>query len=342
MAWGRVSALRAVLRVTWTVSRRRQRSLIKIPANNILYAAAAFVFMIDPFASVFLLELAALVLVFPMSADPLGLTPRSRLGVWPVTAGERRLLRAITPWLNPLTWTVAAVVLWKRVGWSLAALIGGLFLVAFVAPARAGGAGRGGVLRFIPRLPGAIGMLVQKDLRGIVTTLDFYCALVPAAAAAGYRLAGMLPHEAGLPLTCLVLLAISTCAQTLFGLDGPAGVTRYRLMPMAGWKAVLAKDLAFLLVVVLLTALLAPLAGLSGGITALATVRKAAIIESRPQIRWRLQAGTAFGPAIVQIVAMMAVASVTDIKGPLVLAPCLLLWAVSIWRGGRMLDRQPA
>ena len=113
---------------------------------------------------------------------------------------------------------------------------------------------------------------------------------------------------------------------------------RYRLMPLRGWRVLLAKDLAFLIVVLVLTAALSPVAGLAGALVALATVRKAAIVENRPQTRWRLQAGTSFGAAITQMVLMVGAASWANIKGPLVLIPCFAAWMISLWRGGLKLE----
>ncbi len=327
-----------LLRAAWRVLRRKQESLIKIPANNMYYAAVAFAFIADRGAAVFLLGLVLLVLVFPLSADPLALIPRSRLQVWPLTVRDQRLLRTIGPLLNPMTWVVTAVVLWRRMALSLSVLIAGLFLVAFCTPSWVRASGHGRMLRWTLRFPRSLGLLVVKNLRGLVTTLDFYCALIPASAATAYRVAGLLPEDAGLPMTWVILLCLSTCSQTLFGLDGRGGVTRYQLIPLSGWKVVLAKDLAFLLLLLLMTAALSPVAGLAGGLIALATVRKAAIVENRAQVRWRLQVGTGFGPAIVQMMSMVVVAAWAASAGPLVLIPCVIVWVVSVWCGGRMLQ----
>lgn len=330
-------AVRAVLGAIHNALRREQESRLKVPANNLYYAALASMFMLDPLLALFVVTVVAIVLFFPMSADPLRLAPGSRLGLWPLSGGQRRLLRALSPWLNPVTWLVAAFALWRRVSVGLAGLAAGIFAVAFLAPWRRG-ASRGGVLRLAPRFPGILGPLVRKDIRGLASTLDFYCALVPAVAAMGYRAAGMLPVDAFLPGTCLVLLAISTPSQTLFGLDGRGGLTRYRLLPLAGWQILLAKDIAFLLAAIALTAALAPAAGLAGALIALALGRKTAIEENRTQLRWRLQAGASFGPAVVQIIGMLGAASFEHARGVLALIPCLAAWAASLWWGGRQLD----
>jgi hypothetical protein len=77
----------------------------------------------------------------------------------------------------------------------------------------------------------------------------------------GFRAAGLLPAQALLPLTILVMLALSTHAQTLFGLEGDAGMTRYQLLPVPPWQILAAKDAPFLLLLLLLTLPLAPGAG---------------------------------------------------------------------------------
>jgi hypothetical protein len=192
----------------------------------------------------------------------------------------------------------------------------------------------------MPRIPGPLGELVRKDLRGLVRTLDFYCALLVGGAALAYRATGLLPKDAMLPGTLLVLLAISTCAQTLFGLDGRAGLTRYRLLPLRGWQILLAKDIAFLAVIAVLTLALDPLAGVAGGTAALAAARKPAVAENRAQMRWRLQSGTEFGAALFQMLAMIGAASAVHLVNILSLLPVLGVWVFSLWWGGAQLDRR--
>ena len=337
MAGHGVNRLRAVLGALWTALRREQESLMKVPANNLYYAAAAFFFILDPAAAVFVGAIVAMVLFFPLSSDPLRHIPASRFQLWPLTRGERRLVRMLSPFLNPVTWVVVAFALWRKVSLGLGALAIGIFLLAFVAsdwiPQ-----GKGRAWRWMPRWPGQLGELVRKDLRGLVRTLDFYCALLVGGGAAAYRLAGLLPADAHLPVTLLAMLAISTCAQTPFGLDGRAGMTRYRLLPLRGWQILLAKDVAYLLVCVLLTAALDASAGLAAGLASLAAARKPAVQERRVQLRWRLQAGTAFGGALTQIIAQIAAASFTHLQSRLFLIPFGIGWAISLWWGGRELD----
>ena len=140
------------------------------------------------------------------------------------------------------------------------------------------------------------------------------------------------------PATLLTSLAFSTCAQTLFGLDGRAGMTRYRLLPIRGWQILLAKDTAFLLLSVVLTLALDPAAGLAAALAGLATARKPAVREDRAQLRWRLRAGTDFGSALVQIIALIGAASAAHLISRLTLFPIGAVWIFSLWWGGRELE----
>src|SRR4029077_15129126 len=114
-----------------------------------------------------------------------------------------------------------------------------------------------------------LNQLMRKNLREILSTLDFYCALILSMAVLLFRiLVPGLPREALLAVAALVVSAMSSYAQCLFGLDGEGGLSRYRLLPVRGWRLLLAKDASFLAVVIPLTLPLAPLAGLGGALVA--------------------------------------------------------------------------
>jgi hypothetical protein len=117
-------------------------------------------------------------------------------------------------------------------------------------------------------------------------------------------------------------------------------LTRYRLLPLRGWQILLAKDIAFLAVIAVLTLALDPLAGVAGGTAALAAARKPAVAENRAQMRWRLQAGTEFGAALFQMLAMIGAASAVHLVSILFLLPALGVWVFSLWWGGVQLDRR--
>jgi hypothetical protein len=334
---GMIRRTRAVLDALWKSTRREQQSLLKLPGNNLYYVAIAFYFMLDPAVLLSVAAVVGVVVFFPMSSDPLHRIPESRFRLWPMEREERWVLRALSPWLNPLTWMVLAFAIWRATSWGLATLVAGLFLVTFAADWRPRGSGR--AIAWLPRLPAPLGELIRKNLRQLLRTLDFYCALIVGGAAVIYRAAGLLPSDAHLPGTLLVALAISTCAQTIFGLDGRAGMTRYHLLPIRGWQILLAKDVAFMAVSVLLTAALDPLAGLAASMAGLAAARIPAVRETRWQIRWRLQAGAGFGPAFAQILALIAAATTTHLVSPLFAAAPAVVWAYSLWWGGREFER---
>src|SRR5581483_7286911 len=163
----------------------------------------------------------------------------SRLALWPLENRERRLLRVISPWINPMTWMIAGLALWAgrgKISLGLWALAAGLVIAAFVlsdlpfAPLDA-------AWRHIPRFPSALNHLIRKNIREMLATLDFYCGVILSLAALLFRLFGPpMPREAFLALSVLVVLALSSYAQCLFGLDGRGGLSRYHLLPLRGWQ----------------------------------------------------------------------------------------------------------
>ena len=151
---------------------------------------------------------------------------------------------------------------------------------------------------------------MRKNLREILTTLDFYCALILSVAVLAYRVFGpALPPEAFMAMTVLVVGAMSSYAQCLFGLDGEGGLSRYRLLPVRGWQLLLAKDAAFLAVVIPLTLPLAVLPGIGAALVALAVGHAPAVEHPRPQTRWRFSTGGALGNGAIQLMALAMTAS---------------------------------
>jgi hypothetical protein len=336
-----LAGTRAVLVVLAKVTRRDRKSIFTFSSNNISYTAIALLFMSDPGALIFFGIIVALILFFPLTADPLRKIPPDRLLLWPLSAREHWTLRAASVWLNPVIWLLLAMLVWKRVALDLWALVAALFALGFVAPWRYFG-GHRFAFRWLPSFPTRLNHLLRKNLRGILATLDFYAALVLAAAAAAFRIAGRIPSDAFLPLTLLVMLLISTCALSLFGLDGEGGFTRYRLLPLPGWQILAAKDAVFLLVSVLLTAPLHPLAGFAAALMALTVGHGSSIGRHGDERRWRFQTSHSFGISVTQIALMIAAGATTAGWNALAAVPCLAIYAVSTWRAGRVLERHIA
>jgi len=335
---GAYAPLRAILAALLTAVRRDLKTVGSFSGNNLFVAGAAFLFLGDPGAFVAFNAVIGLVLFIPLSADPLRVLPPDRLALWPLSAGERRWLRILSPWLNPVTWLIAALAVWKHVTMSLWALAAGVFAIGFLLPSLP--AARKGMWRRLPHFPGPLNHLIRKNLREMLSTLDFWCSVVVSIFALGFRAAGRLPAEAMLPMTVIVMLAISTYTQTLFGLDGEGGMTRYRLLPVPGWQIVAAKDVPFLLVSVLITLPLSPVAGLAAAFAALAMGHHASVTRHSDQLRWRFSSGVSFGTSIFQVVVMTATAAAVHAI-PLLIVLCAGVYAWSTWWFGRVMEQQP-
>jgi hypothetical protein len=329
------SVLNALLRAEW----RGQKSFQSVVGNNFFIVSA----LLLQRAGGFIYLIVGLVMLFPLSTDPLRKIPASRLGLWPLDSGERRLLRLLSPWVNPMTWAIAALALWAargRVSLGLWALAAGLVLAGFVlsdlpfAPVYS-------IWLRIPQFPGLLNQLIRKNVRELLSTLDFYCALLLSAATLAYRLFGApLPPEAFLAVTILVVLALSSYAQCLFGLDGAGGLSRYRLLPLRGWQILAAKDAAFLVVLAPLLLPLAPLAGLGAAFVALAVGQEPSVRTIRPQTRWRFSSGSSVVLGLVQAGIMGTAAAGIQFTSVLLLIPCVLGWWLSVWVCGRILEQR--
>jgi hypothetical protein len=218
------------------------------------------------------------------------------------------------------------------------AFAGGTVLTGFFLSAKS--PGRGNFWRSIPRFPSPLNQMIRKNLREMLSTLDFVTAALIAVAAAGWRAAGMLPKEAFFPFTFVAMLALSTCALSLFGLDGAPGLRRYSLLPVRGWQILLAKDVAFIAIALLIALPLYIPAALASALIALAAGHRASTQHMTPQHRWRFQTGPSFGDGITQIVTMTMAGAAVAYSSVLFLAPCVVIWAISVWWFGREFDRR--
>ena len=331
-----MARLAAILKALATAFRRDWKSFGSLGTNNFLPVT---IYLLRQ-AGVFVYLIAAVVLLVPMSGDPLRKIPPSRLALWPLSRRERWLLRGLSPWINPLAWLLAGLAVWAIHGgvtvglWALAAglFAGGFALSAMPLP-------RGfGMWRRVPHFPGRLDQLLRKNLRELLSTLDFYCALLLAVSLGGYRLTGRpLPQEALLAVTLLIVLALSTYTQSLFGLDGAGGLARYRLLPLAGWQLLLSKDGAFLTAAVVLTLPGAPAAGLAAALIVLATGHATSVDRPMPQVRWRFTTGVSITFGFLQAALMGVAGSAVFFRGPLFLLASAAIWGGSLWWYGRRL-----
>ena len=332
-----MARIRAILGALLTIFRRDTKTFGSFATNNFFLMSV----LLLQRAGVFLYLIMGLVTFFPLSTDPLRKIPPARLALWPLSVRERWLLRLASPWLNPLTWILAALAVWAALGkvtlgmWSALAAV---FVIGFLAPALPL-VPRKGAWHRIPNFPGPLNQLIRKNLRELLSTLDFYCALILSVAVLASRLAGgKLPPDALLPMTILVILALSSYAQSLFGLDGDQALTRYRLLPLHGWHVLAAKDISFLLAAFVLTLPLVPLAGIAAALAALAVGHASSVNERREQTRWRFSSGASFGASVLQLV-LLAGAAGTVHAHTLIIVPVIAGYIGSTWWYGRMLER---
>jgi hypothetical protein len=333
-----MARLGAILKALGRAMAREQKSVWSLASNNfflfsvfVLQGGGGFIFLII-----------GLVLLFPLSTDPLRRIPASRLGLWPLERRELWLLRAVSPWVNPMTWAIAALAVWTAHGkmtiglWALiAALVASGFLLSSLPVAL-----NEGVWRLVPNFPGPLNHLIRKNLREILCTLDVYCALLLSLSVLGFRIAlPSMPREAFLMITILVVVALSSYAQCLFGLDGRGGLARYRLLPLQGWQVLAAKDIAFLLVMIPLTLPLAPLAGIGGALIALAAGHLNSVNTPRSQVRWRFTTGAELRKGIVQVLAIVVAASTIYFYSAWSLIVCVAALAASVWWCGPLLTQ---
>src|SRR5262249_18397157 len=149
------------------------------------------------------------------------------------------------------------------------------------------------------RVP-AFGELMRNNLRQMLSVLDPYLAALISLFAVVAHVRVLEGGAAGMAF--LIALALSTYPQCLFSLDGPGGFTRYRLLPLAPWRILLAKDAAYLALVLLLVLPVEPIAGVTNGLLALAIGRYPAVRHRLPVMRWRFTSGRVFF-GVLQIAA---------------------------------------
>ena len=327
----------AILATLFTIFRRDSKSFGSFATNNFFLLSVLLLQQ----SGVFLYLLMGLVMFFPLSTDPLRKIPPSRLTLWPLSGRERWLLRLASPWLNPLTWLLAALAVWAAFGrltLGMWAAIAAVFVIGFVAPSLPLKP-RKGAWRRMPNFPGPLNHLIRKNLRELLSTLDFYCGLILSAAVLGLRVFGRgFPPDALLPITVLVVLALSSYAQSLFGLDGDQALTRYRLLPLRGWQVLAAKDAGFLFAAFVLTLPLAPVPGISAALAALAIGHASSVKERREQVRWRFSSGASFGMSVLQLVVLAGAAGTTRAH-PAIILGVLAGYLGSTWWYGRALER---
>lgn len=329
-----MAALRAILTALRRAVGRDLASSFR--ANNLL-----FLVLLGPSAMA-LFVLFGLLLLFPLSSDPLGKIPATRLALWPLSRWQRFGLRLASLALSPIAW-IAAVILLKtrRFGTALAfcGLAVGMQCALALARRMAKRDRHWDLLRDLPQFPGRLGGLVRKNAREYLSLLDPYAAALLSIGGAAYRIFAAHPDPAASTIIgLLVALAMSTCAQSLFGLDLDSGLTRYHLLPVSGWEILLAKDMAFLAILFVLLLPLDPWPGLTFGLVALAFGHHSSVLLGLPQQRWRFAGGQLpFGA--LQTAIGMATGFLEHQRGFPVLVLAAMVYLALVYYYGRSWER---
>lgn len=295
-----MARLIAALRLLWVVTRRDLNSLSSLGLNNLFFCVAFLVQGSHDPETAFLTALPFLLVLFlPMlfaiSAGTLERIPSVRENLWPLTSKERVMLRAAGVVLSPAFWLLGGViVLWAGLAVGVCFLVFAAvvqLLVFFVARVTGGESGFR-LLGHVPRFPGTLGGVVQVSLRHIFTSLDFYTAVMLSVAGSAYRLFAAKPQPDAFPiLALLIALTLSTYAQRMFGLESPGSVARYHLLPVAGWRILLANDVAYLGVLAVVALPLCLALAMTFGLVAVSVGRYPSLRQTGRQRAWRFTGG---------------------------------------------------
>ncbi|HWE51617.1 MAG TPA: hypothetical protein VG273_17625 [Bryobacteraceae bacterium] len=342
----------ALLAILNSLRRSVQRDLGTFEAvklNNIFLLAALMAYGalnagVEPKSAEPLLLLLGLLVLFPLSSDPLGRIPPSRLGFWPLSRKQKMALRLTSFLLSPVVW-IAVFLMILRKGFSAALLFLGVAIAAQILVVLSHRAAKAdphwNLLRHIPQFPGRFGGMIRNNIRELLSILDTYVAIAISIGGIAMRVLSLNPDPAGpAVLAVLVALALSTWAQSLFGLDSRSGLTRYRLLPLKGWEILLSKDCAFLTVLAILILPLNLWSGLTAGFVALALGHHSSVLMRLPQRRWRFTGGRLLPVGALQAIGCFALGIVEAKTGPVLLVLSAIGYAGSVWWYGRLWDRQ--
>ena len=284
-----------------------------------------------------LLMLLGFLVLFPLSSDPLAKIPPDRLSSWPLTALQRSALRLASFALSPIVWVVLFLLL-RKAGWLAALSFLGLAIavqtLVVMGNRLTAFAPRWNLLRHVPQPPGRLGGLVRNHSREMLCLLDIYLAILLSVGGTVYRFSAH-PDPAALPvLSLLVVLALSTYTQSI------VGSTRSHLLPLRGWEILLAKDGAFLFVILLLVLPLSPLSGLASALAVLALGHHVAVLRPLPLRRWRFSSGRVLPVGVLQLIACFVFGLGEQWWGRWVLAVATGGYVASLWFYGRLWEKR--
>jgi hypothetical protein len=325
-------SVNAILRAISRVMRRDLGSFATLKVNNfflfvLFLSYSNILYHMQPHSAYPFLLLVGFLLLFPMSSDPLAKIPAARFGLWPLEASQRFALRLASAALSPVFWIALILLLLTARSLALAFVALAIAMQAAIATAGSPGWNAGVRLGF----PGRLGPLIAAAIRQTLSVLDTYIALLLAIGGCAYRFFFHAPDPAAYPIFALLIaLALSTYAQCLFGLDNSSALTRYRLLPLPLWQILVAKDAAYLAILVILVAPLSMAAGLTSGLIALAIGHYSSVRRRGQQYRWRFTGGRVM-VGVPQGVLGIGLGLAAHEASPAFLAVAAVAYRASLW-----------
>jgi hypothetical protein len=112
--------LRSIVSAIATATGRKLGSFRALKVNNFVLVIALIAYSagesgLEPKSAYPFLLFLLVILLFPLSSDPLREVPPSRRALWPITPGEQFLLRLASLALNPVVWLVVLLAIFHRV-----------------------------------------------------------------------------------------------------------------------------------------------------------------------------------------------------------------------------------
>ena len=203
-----------------------------------------------------------------------------RLRRFPVDTRALLTLKLLSRFLSPLAWLATIVSL---VGLSpllsarhpLLGILAAVFVLALtigvgmVVPPALGRLRSGRTARratSIARLPGRLGPLVQKEQRAVSSVLDLWMVLLLSLPAAALSLFASMSSTSRQTMFVILCALNGNVTLNCLGLDRPAGLTRYLILPIRGKDLFLTKNVAVMVVVAVQLLLLLAIGAWQSGV----------------------------------------------------------------------------
>ena len=138
----------------------------------------------------------------------------------------------------------------------------------------------------VARLPGRLGPLVQREQRSIRRVLDLWMGLLLVLAAAALLLSTSRSSTFRQVIFVIVCAMNTTVTLNCLGLDRPAGLTRYLILPIRGTDLLLAKNVAMTIVVAAQLMLLLAVGAWQSGFMQLGAETVVAVVLILAHLAW--------------------------------------------------------